>query len=120
MVKVNPLRGEAAFRVGAETWKLLIDVNAFCEIEADTGLGVNALIQEIQKNPSFTTVRAVICGMLQANHPGTTKKQAGDLISNAGFEVAMAAMVKAIKQAMPEAKPGEKAADPPKDQGGTG
>jgi len=101
---VNPLRGEAAFKAGNEEKTLVFDVNTFCEIEEDTGLGVNALIQEIQGNPSFRTLRSVFCAGLQEKHPGTTKKAAGTIMSDAGLEVMTDALRRALQAAMPEAK----------------
>lgn len=121
--RANPLRGEASFRVGATTYTLVIDVNAFCTIEEDTGLGVNALIREVQGNPSFRILRSIVHGMLENKHPEITKIAAGNIMSDAGMELVSGAVKKAIQQAMPAKKKGEAAdaeADPQKGTGGTG
>lgn len=114
----NPIRGEASFRVGGQTWTLVFDVNAFCELEADTRLGIIEIIDQIQDRPSFTLMRSVYCAGLQKKHPGTTKEEAGDLISDGG-EAAGKALQKALKQAMPEPKLGGDE-NPPAGEGGTG
>lgn len=100
----NPLRGEAALAAGAVTCTLVCDVNAFVEMEAATGLTFNELLATVQGNPSFTIVRQVICAALQEKHPGTTLREAGKLMSDAGLTETVTALRTAIKHALPEVK----------------
>lgn len=102
----NPLRGEATFKAGDAEKTLVFDINVFCELEADTGMGINALVAEIQGEPSFTLLRSVFCAGLQTKHPGTTKMEAGAIMSDAGVEGMTGALRGALQAAMPEAKEG--------------
>jgi hypothetical protein len=108
----NPLRGEAVFQAGGTERTLVFDVNTFCELEADTGLGLNELIEQVQGNPSFTLLRSIFAAGLQAKQPGTTKVQAGEIMSDAGIEQMTDALRRALQAAMPEAKEGS--GNPPK------
>jgi hypothetical protein len=108
----NPLRGEASFKAGDAEKTLVFDINVFCELEEETGLGVNELIEQMQGSPSFSLLRSIFCAGLQPKHPGTTKKEAGDIMSDAGLDEMTAALRKAIQAAMPEAKEG--GANPPR------
>jgi hypothetical protein len=108
----NPLRGEATFRAGDREFTLVANVNSFCELEEETGLDLNTLLAELQDRPRLTMLRSVFCAFLQEKHPGTTKREAGDILSDAGDEVASEALGRAIVQAMPPVKRGG-AANPP-------
>lgn len=99
----NPLRGEADLKTATANYTIVLDVNAFCEIEQDTGLSVNELIAEMQGSPSFGLLRSLFAAALQAKHPGTTVREAGDIMSDAGLEAMTEALRTAIKQAMPPA-----------------
>jgi hypothetical protein len=102
----NPLRGEATFTAGSEQKTLVFDINVFCELEADTGLGVNELVAQVQGNPSFTLLRSIFCAALQVKHPGTTKAEAGAIMSDAGMDELNSALERALRAALPEAKEG--------------
>ena len=108
----NPLRGEATFRAGAAEYTLLFDVNAFCELEADSGLGVNEIVEQAQGAPSFRMLRDIFCAGLQAKHPGTSKIDAGNIMSDAGVEEMTGALRRALQAALPEAREGDE--NPPK------
>lgn len=99
----NPLRGEATFKAGDAEKTLVFDVNVFCELEAETGFGVNDLVEQMQGSPSFTLLRSIFCAGLQTKHPGTTKSDAGRIMSDAGMDEITAALEKALAAAMPEA-----------------
>ena len=100
----NSLRGEAPLVAGGETFTLVYDVNAFVEIEANTGLGFGALIATIQGDPSFTLLRQIICAGLQEKHPGTTLKDAGRIMSAAGLTELTRGLRDAMKAALPEVR----------------
>ncbi|HYI42684.1 MAG TPA: GTA-gp10 family protein [Sphingomicrobium sp.] len=111
----NPLRGESVLRAGDTEKTLVFDVNAFCELEADTGLGLTDLIEQLQGNPSFSLLRSVFCAGLQAKHPGTTKAEAGTIMSDAGVEEITRALQSALEAAMPAPKAGS--TNPPRKRG---
>lgn len=116
----NPLRGEASFQAGSETKTLVFNVNVFCELEADTGLAINQIVEDIQGKPSFTVLRDIFRAGLQVKHPGTTKEEAGDIISDAGMEAATEALRDAIQAAMPAPKEAGPVNPPKRSRAGTG
>lgn len=97
----NPLRGEASFKAGAATFTLVFDVNAFCELEDETGLGVTELIERIQDKPSFKLLRSIFCAGLQTHHPQTSTAEAGEIMSDAGMDGVKDALSRALQAAMP-------------------
>lgn len=115
----NPLRGEASFKAGDVDMTLTVNVNVLCEVEEQTGLGINDLVAEIQASPKLTLVRSFFCAALQPKHPGTTIVQTGEIMADAGMETITEALQRAIMQAMP---PPKKAGleNPPKRRRGAG
>jgi hypothetical protein len=101
----NPLRGEATFKAGDREYTLVFDINAFCEIEADTGHDLPGLIDSFRSSPTLTLVRAMVCAGLQDKHPGITKTETGRIMSE-DIEAVNAALEMAFQAAMPEAKEG--------------
>lgn len=97
----NPLRGEAAFKAGAATFTLVFDINTFCELEDETGLGVTELIERIQDKPSFKLLRSIFCAGLQTHHPKTSAAEAGEIMSDAGMDGVKDALSRALQAAMP-------------------
>ncbi|WP_333702898.1 hypothetical protein [Sphingobium yanoikuyae] len=97
----NPLRGEASFKAGVSTFTLVFDVNAFCELEDETGFGVAELIEQIQDKPSFRLLRSIFCAGLQTHHPKTSLAEAGEIMSDAGLEGIKNALRAALQAAMP-------------------
>ncbi|WIA58092.1 hypothetical protein N6H05_09960 [Sphingobium sp. WTD-1] len=97
----NPLRGEASFKAGVSTFTLVFDVNAFCELEDETGFGVAELIEQIQDKPSFRLLRSIFCAGLQTHHPKTSLAEAGEIMSDAGLEGIKNALRSALQAAMP-------------------
>lgn len=102
---VNPLRGEASFKAGASEFVLVFDINTFCELEDETGLGMTELIEQVQSKPSFKLLRSIFCAGLQDRHSGTTIKEAGEIMSDAGLDVMKSALQRALQAAMPAAAP---------------
>ena len=108
---VNPLRGEASFKAGASEFVLVFDINTFCELGDETGLGMTELIEQVQNKPSFKLLRSIFCAGLQDRHAGTTIKEAGEIMSDAGLDTMKNALQRALQAAMPapEADKGESA-----------
>jgi hypothetical protein len=118
----NPLRGQASFKAGASEFTLVFDINTFCELEDETGLAVAELVDQIQDKPSFKLLRSIFCAGLQAHHPQTAIKEAGEIMSDAGLDVMKDALARALKAAMP-APSGDKAGaegKAPRKRAGTG
>ena len=100
----NPLRGEAAFKAGESDFTLVFNINTFCALEDETGLGVSDLIDQVQAKPSFKLLRSIFCAGLQARHPDTTIAEAGEIMSDAGLDVMRDALSRALQAAMPPAE----------------
>lgn len=129
----NKFRGEADLEftreVEGETrpakFKLVFDANAFCEIEDLTGMNLGGLMDAMSdpKKLSFRTLRAMVLGGLSRHHPELELADAGDIISDAGMEETMAALMGAFSSAMPTKKgkaPGEVKPPARKSKSGTG
>ena len=97
----NSLRGEASFKAGAADYTLVFDINVFCTLEDETGLGVSELIDQVQSKPSFKLLRSIFCAGLQSHHPRTTIAEAGEIMSDAGLETMQDALSRALQAAMP-------------------
>ncbi|KMS54721.1 hypothetical protein [Sphingobium cupriresistens] len=120
----NPLRGQASFKAGASEFTLVFDINTFCELEDETGLGVADLVEQIQDKPSFKLLRSIFCAGLQAHHPQTSIVEAGEIMSDAGLDVMKDALARALKAAMPAPSDDTASAEgkvkPARKRGGTG
>lgn len=64
----NPFRGEAELVDGDTRYSLLFDVPAAISAEGIAGKGTDDLIGSIESGWSFTAMRAVLYGALQAKH----------------------------------------------------
>lgn len=71
----NALKGEVAFEAGGETYVLLLDFNALCELEG-------ALTPGDDRNGPRAT-RATLWAALRRNRPDITLDEAGDVITAA-------------------------------------
>lgn len=96
----NPHRGEVA--LGDHT--LVFSINAICDLEEALGRGISEIGVEMETGLSMRTLRAVIWAGLQERHPGTTEKQAGDVISKVGVPAAGEAVSAAFAAAFPQAE----------------
>lgn len=124
----NKFRGEAAILRSVEdggNLTLVIDANAFCEIEDVTGDGLEAVIQKMATKAGvrLSFVRALLYAGLKRNH-ALTLEQAGDLITDVGLEPIIKAITEAMQAALPKAGAKGEALAPsapkPKKKHGTG
>lgn len=119
----NKFRGEAELAYDRDTddgprkttKKLSFDANAFCEIEAATGMNLGALLDILSdpKKMSMTAVRGIVYGGLQRHHPAPSLQEgliiAGDVISDAGMEETVKTIHAAVSGAMAKGKATRKA-----------
>lgn len=80
----NPLKGEVEFEAGGETYVLLLDFNALCELETE----VPGLMDGTAEIKSPSAIRAVVHAGLAAHHPALSLRDAGNLINMIGLEAA--------------------------------
>jgi hypothetical protein len=112
----NVFLGEADLVADGTTYRLLLDVNAWCDIEASTGMKLPAIVEEMGKEPSLSLLRTIICAGLQEHQPGTTIRGAGKIVSAAGDAATVSALRRAMGGALPEVE--EDAARPPRGRKG--
>lgn len=116
---MNPLRGEATLQAGENAYTLICDINALCEAEAELGMDIDQLLASYSSGTSVRLVRGLIWAALQPRHPCTIER-AGEIIAEAGFMPAKAALEKALLLAMPEPQEDKSPKKAAKGRAGTG
>lgn len=105
----NIQRGEASFTDGAgKAWHLVMDLAAFADAEDVSGLDLPGLLQavavkvdpsgNVTRQPKLKHLGALLYGALQARHPGTSQRDAINLLTEGAGE----AIAKALQGAMPK------------------
>lgn len=80
----NIIKGEVEFEASGETYVLLLDFNALCELEND----VPGLMDGTSEIKSPSAIRAVVHAGLAAHHPDLSLRDAGEIIHAVGLETA--------------------------------
>src|SRR6187399_209616 len=88
----NPMKGEA--QLGDYT--LTFNFGVFCSLEAKIGVKMPVILQMLSDGLGFGDLRDFVWAGLQVKHPGTTDDVVVALIDETGFEVASAAVGKAV------------------------
>ena len=97
----NSLTGKIDCVADSKTWHLQFTINGLCALETELGAGEILDVQKlIGEKPSMTMLRTLFWASLQENHPGTTKEQAGTIMSAVGLvratELVSTALVAAL------------------------
>lgn len=96
----NGHRGEHAVTgLDGQTYTLVFDINAFCDVEDRLGVSIADLESALEK-PSARLLRAMFHAGLQARHPGLDERAVGALL---GLREMGQAVTEALIKAMPEA-----------------
>lgn len=90
---MNPIKGEVGFEVEGQTYTMVLDFNALCELE-ETGVQLSALSDN---GIQLKVLRAVFWAALRAHHD-VTLKQAGDLIAALTLSKATDLITKAMER----------------------
>lgn len=107
----NPHKGEVDLVAGEKRYMLRFSINALCALEAATGKGLPALIDEISdpKTMTLARMRQVLHAALSEHHPELTLEQAGELILPAGGMIGVFGKVsEAMSVAFPEVQAAQK------------
>ncbi len=84
----NPERGEVALLVGDRTYKLVIDVNAICELEELLSTPdqpvTSGQVFLLAAQRSVRHIRALVWASLRRHHPEMELSHTGQLIEDAG------------------------------------
>lgn len=92
------------FEALGQSWTLRFGINAWCDLEDRTGLGVTELLEQFQSKPSFNLIRNCLWAGLQEASPDITLKDVGQLVDNLGIPKASALLAPALQAAFPEEK----------------
>jgi len=96
MTAINPLRGEAVLEAGGETFKLTLDVNAFCHVQAALDLKPRELVATFEEEPDDLVVaRGLLWGALQKHH-SCHIVQAGEIMADAGLPQVRVALAECL------------------------
>lgn len=125
---VNALRGEATLEAGDKAYRLVFDVNAFCYAEERLAKTTDEIVAEVSTefaswNPdalskggvpriNATLTRALLWAGLQKHHAGTHLAEAGEIMSAAGLNGTVAAVLNGFYAAFGQAE-GEDGSRPP-------
>jgi hypothetical protein len=117
----NPLTGEVSFEAGGETYMLVLDVDAICNLETRLDMGIGEIVMSLNGSPRLGFLRAMLWAGLQAKHKGISEKAAGDLIPlMGGLPGVSMAIGKAVSNAFAAPEEGDSADPPQKEADGTG
>ncbi len=102
----NPNRGAVKLLAAGTTYNLSFSVNAICELEEELDKPIAEIIASIQKPDQLrmVSVRALVWAALRDHHEDLAIKEAGLIVTDAGFQVAIEKVGEAIRLAFPEAK----------------
>ncbi len=104
----NPLKGEAS--IGDHT--IAFSFGTFCVLEEKTRKKMPQLLEAISEGLGFSELRDFVWAGLQQHNPGITDDAVAQLIDEAGFESASAAVGKAVSNFFGSQK--AKGKNPPK------
>lgn len=83
---MNPLKGEATVEVDGSTLTLVLDNNAWCEIEEVLDLSYLEVLAKLfasaveDRPPQNRIMRAILWGATREHHPELTLRDCGDLL----------------------------------------
>lgn len=84
MVVPNPLRGEAAVKVGEKSYALALDVNAFCYAQPVLNMKPLEMVSAfLADGDDLLLMRTLLWAALQRHHP-CHELEAGDILCDAG------------------------------------
>ena len=88
---MNKQRGEIA--LAGTDYVLRYDLNALCELEAESGENITAIVAKMEGSPpSLREVRLLLWGGLRSDNPKMTVSEAGHVMAEVGIAVAVAAI----------------------------
>lgn len=101
----NAFRGEVALSYAGESYTMVMDFNALCDFEGETGKNALQCLEDMEAgNLSVTEMRALMWAGLRQHHPEVDLPLAGSILS-----ANVDAIQRASAAALPEAKPGKPA-----------
>lgn len=108
---MNRYQGEAELKVGEDSYTLVVNWRVLMAVEAATGMGFPALLEELKTRATIKLITQVIWQSLKVKHPELTFDDAGELVFGAGMGPAIVAWYECFNQAWGDLN-AEKPADP--------
>ena len=96
------LKGEVGFEVDGEAKVLAYDIEALCLLEDRLDMSVSKIATTLGDDPRLGFLRVVFWAGLQAHHPKTTVKEAGEMIGALKLDRAAELIGEAIVAAFPQ------------------
>lgn len=96
----NPHKGEVAFEANGETYKLVFDFNAICELEDALGVSASAIGEAI--GDKLSNLRTVFRIGLSRHH-NLSDPETGDILTDIGGEKAGELIGQAFSLSFPSA-----------------
>lgn len=103
------IKGEVPFSADGESYVLLLDFNALCDLESE----LPGLMDGTTEIKSPSSIRAVFHAGLQARHSDINLRGAGEIIQAVGLETAADLVRQSFEASFPT-KGGEGKSRPPK------
>ena len=115
------MKGEVIFEADGRSYTMLFSINAICNLEENLGKTINQISESLQNTETMrmSLARSVFRAGLSDLHPKTTEKQAGEIITNLGFQPAMDLINKAFSLTFPSEEGQENPPKPAADGTGT-
>lgn len=103
----NRLKGEIGFEALGKSWTLRYSANAMCELEAALDKPIGEIVgmlraMQSESGASIRTLRTVFWGGLSDIHDGLTEKDAGEIITEIGFDRTGQLIGEALALAFPD------------------
>lgn len=111
---VNKLAGEVSFEAGGKGYILRLGVNEMICLMDAWGIppdNLQALFVKLQQLKTLVVLRELVMHALRRDQPQLTLLDAGDLVTQVGFDRMGDLVFEAIKWALPEPKPSEEGGD---------
>lgn len=100
----NPLLGEVDLKTKDATYTMRLGINAIVSIEDHFDKSITEVSQLLGDGMRIGNLRTIVFYALQGHHPELAEKDAGDIITSAGFAATAAAILKAMSLAFPDAQ----------------
>lgn len=108
------------FEAAGKSRTLRFSINALCDLEDQTGLGVTELVEQLQSKPKMTFIRVCFWAGLREHDPDLNLASAGNVVEALGLAEAAKILGQAVASAFPTPMEKEGDQNPPKPQTGTG
>jgi hypothetical protein len=98
----NPIKGEFPLKVGAETFRCVLDINALCVAEGMIGKSAGEFTPLIGGG-DMNLLRTLLWVALQRFHGELTREDAGDMIGELSPTAVQAVLILGLARSFPKA-----------------